>query len=523
MTKSVYKQIRDQNGELFARTLRDNSANVLEIPNIVNIVKYAGHTQECAKQILPYLQSLIPITVPETSICKNPLTLLDQAGYNAYIADTLEKQNAIKKYFAKNEELCTFHDPNRYKNYFIVNAVRKDVDKIKREDFQNPKRDDKYGTSVLSIQIAKSGGFISIKNRYNHSVPNPDNTLYSNPDNIITGLSSALRHRFNVNFSTPKANIPSGYLLTNNLIIKYEYEIDGIFFGEKHYVKNGQLHTIEPDYEIMLGNGLLLNIKTKTVTALTDYVSDTYRQMGVLLNQAFQGRKIRISPNPDDTKSKEFFIDNKKIWAIKNNQITYINVPTVTHIALYPNTTNLHGDINFSNTQKLFLHGVNMEQCSSVKMPKNAKKIEIYNTNLPCQDLDFSNVQDLTLSNVYIKQCTNIKATNVKKVDIYNTTMPTKNLDFSNVQKLYLSRTNMEQCAIPQMPTNATEIHMSHTILPAGKFDFSDTLRVAFVNSDLSNVTELQLPKHNTIENCKPPLTGVDKIFQTARNLRVQR
>ena len=81
----------------------------------------------------------------------------------------------------------------------------------------------------------------------------------------------------------------------------------------------------------------------------------------------------------------------------------------------------------------------------------------------------------------------------------------------------------MEQCAIPQMPTNATEIHMSHTILPAGKFDFSDTLRVAFVNSDLSNVTELQLPKHNTIENCKPPLTGVDKIIQTARNLRVQR
>ena len=63
-------------------------------------------------------------------------------------------------------------------------------------------------------------------------------------------------------------------------------------------------------------------------------------------------------------------------------------------------------------------------------------------------------------------------------------------------------------------------------IVTAGKFDFSDTLRVTFVNSDLSNVTELQLPKHNTIENCKPPLTGVDKFFDStliAHILQAQR
>ena len=75
----------------------------------------------------------------------------------------MEKQNAIKKYYAPGEEICTFRDPERFKRYYIINAVRKDVDKIKRGN--PPQRDDEYGTSVISIQVLKTGGFISIKNR----------------------------------------------------------------------------------------------------------------------------------------------------------------------------------------------------------------------------------------------------------------------------------------------------------------------------------------------------------------------
>ena len=78
-----------------------------------------------------------------------------------------ELENAIKQYFAPDEELCTFRDPSRFQRYHIINAVRKDVDKIKRGN--PPQRDDEYGTSVISIQILKTGGFISIKNRYNHN------------------------------------------------------------------------------------------------------------------------------------------------------------------------------------------------------------------------------------------------------------------------------------------------------------------------------------------------------------------
>lgn len=73
--------------------------------------------------------------------------------------------------------MCTFQGDrlNRCRVFF---AVKKDVDSIKREDFKNPEREDLYGTSVISIQFTKDGSnTLSIKNRYNHRVINPDATF----------------------------------------------------------------------------------------------------------------------------------------------------------------------------------------------------------------------------------------------------------------------------------------------------------------------------------------------------------
>ena len=77
---------------------------------------------------MSYLISLKNIQIEEHAVHRNPIELLDKAGYNAYVADTLEKQNAISKYYKDSEKLCTFRDPNRFKKYCIINAVRKDVD-----------------------------------------------------------------------------------------------------------------------------------------------------------------------------------------------------------------------------------------------------------------------------------------------------------------------------------------------------------------------------------------------------------
>ena len=64
-------------------------------------------------------------------------------------------------------------------------AVKKDADKMKREDYKTPQREDEYGTSVMSIQFSKGGlCTVSIKNRYHHRVNIPDATCGNNLDRI---------------------------------------------------------------------------------------------------------------------------------------------------------------------------------------------------------------------------------------------------------------------------------------------------------------------------------------------------
>lgn len=130
----MYNIIKKQNGERFAQTIRNFHSGIFDVPNIDRIVQYAGLD---AKPILKYLVSLNNPKTIKQDAHQDPIELLDKAGYDAYIADTLEKQNAIQKYYATGEGLCTFRDPDRFKKYYIINAVRKDVDKIKRGDDMN--------------------------------------------------------------------------------------------------------------------------------------------------------------------------------------------------------------------------------------------------------------------------------------------------------------------------------------------------------------------------------------------------
>jgi hypothetical protein len=260
-------------------------------------VKHAGRD---AEECLNYLTSLKDIQIKEKQV-QFFGDLLDTAGYNWIIADTQEKQDEIKKYFASGEELCTF-GTNRYQKYHIVNVWKKDVDSIKREE--TPVRDGPYGTSVMSIQISKNGGFISIKNRYNHTVACCDNTLNSNPDNIIDGLAYALKNHFNVDFSSQRCEILGNYHIICNQILKYNYEINGCFIGETAFIKDGKLVEIDKGTELIL-DYFLLNLNTKKVTIIPDNITDSFP---VALENELKDKKLRISKNPDDVEQEGEFL-----------------------------------------------------------------------------------------------------------------------------------------------------------------------------------------------------------------------
>ena len=327
--KTVFEQIKKQNGEHFAKTIRAYDNGIFDIPNIVDVVKYAGRE---AEPIMAYLESLKKIEVEAQAVYKDPITLLAEAGYDAYYADTLEKQNAIEKYYAPWEKICTFNDPTRFQRFYIINCVSKKVDEIQRENFFGyEKREDEYGTSVLSIQILKTGGFISIKNRYNHSVENPDNTLDSNPDNIIQGLSGSLRHYFNVDFSSPKVDTPKNFIIVNHQLVHFYKEIDGVYLGENFYVKNGEIHLIDKDKEILMDH-FVLDLQNKTVKNLAnnndcfpDIFTEEIKNKNVQITKDKKGHHIIIIDPQNKTQKQE-------IACVQDRQITFLNLPTTKKI-----------------------------------------------------------------------------------------------------------------------------------------------------------------------------------------------
>lgn len=273
----MYKKIKRQNGEKFAQTIRNYHDGLFEIEGIDEIVRHAGRD---ARPLLPYLMGLLASNDDVAPLApEDPFILLDRAGYDAFYADTLEKQNSIKPYFSKGELLCTFNDSARYKNYHIVHAVKKEVGRISRGDFKGKeRREDVYGTSVISIQMLKKGGFISIKNRYNHSVPACDNTFNSNPDNIIEGLSAALKDRFDVVFNEAKSALPDNFVIIDGRVFKYHAERNGIYYGDQAWVKDGVIYEVNRSSGDALFDYFLFDNKTKALSKVDPQIEDSFAE-----------------------------------------------------------------------------------------------------------------------------------------------------------------------------------------------------------------------------------------------------
>ena len=116
--KSIYERIKRQNGEVFAQTLRDFDSGIFSIPGIVHILKYAGSSAEPIKELLASSKSSSVFDVAPSQ--ENPFKLLQQAGYNAFVADTLKKQNSIQSYFADCGALVCRHA------FLLAEACRRD-------------------------------------------------------------------------------------------------------------------------------------------------------------------------------------------------------------------------------------------------------------------------------------------------------------------------------------------------------------------------------------------------------------
>ena len=232
---------------------------------------------------------------------KSPQELLGQAGYNLYKCETGDDVAKFKKYYASDEMLCTFKDgkngEHRLETNTVFWAVSKDIDQIKRP--KTPRREDDYGVSVISIQINKSSNHLSIKNRYNHAVTNPDATFGNNLDNIIPGLTDAFNREYGLSIDANQASLLDlgNYIrASDGKFYRFNAEHNNIYYCPNNIIiDNGEVKKFDKSKFILMDTFILSKENPPTIKPYDTKLENTF-----MSNDDIKGRKIAEEKSKDE-------------------------------------------------------------------------------------------------------------------------------------------------------------------------------------------------------------------------------
>ena len=282
------KIIKKKYGEKMAHLCRDLFSTILDEPfKLSNLM--LDHFDEnhdlyddivnndLIYQFKNYIYSFVDEKKEEVVVYKTPSELLKEAGYQLFECYTEEEIQTFKKYYSKGEELCTFHG-GRLNSCHVFFAVKKDADKINRVDFKKPDRQDEYGTSVISIQFTKDDNHtLSIKNRYNHSVNNPDATFSNNLELIIPGLTKAFENTYGLKqkYAQNILEIPD-YVFIENKYYKYNLEINNVYYCPGNVIiDNGRIKKYDKGKYLVM-DYFVLDLINKTISPYDVYLNDPF-------------------------------------------------------------------------------------------------------------------------------------------------------------------------------------------------------------------------------------------------------
>ena len=414
-TINDYKLLKKHYNEKFAQLCRDLFPTILETPGkLYELIsslfapnKFLYDDLVSGKRIDDFKELIYKEynkdfgEIVETE--KTPEELFDEVGYTLYECKTEADIQRFRKYYKRNdgkvpvykegtrperyngEELCTFNG-DRLNQCHVFFAVKKNVDEIKRENFSNPKRQDEYGTSVISIQFTRGDvNHLSIKNRYNHTVVdcNPDATFSNDLDNIIAGLTDAFVKKYGFNLEEKRSSdfgLPGYVLASDGRFYKYNYEIDNVYYCVDNIViENHEPKQYDKAKYIVFEN-MILNLQNKRFDNMDEHFSE------IKIN--------KIEQRVNSEKGTRDIIINDNIVITLDNQnriISYIN-PEVEKIGdSFLNKNKLLKHIELSNVTEIgddFLYS--NKSLISINLPKVNKigsKFLIDNNALECVEL----------------------------------------------------------------------------------------------------------------------------------------
>ena len=408
---SDLKIIKKYYGEKMMHLCRKNFSTILETPGLLpNILLSTFYPSRYLYEDIVdgYLDDFIQLVISrELSITKkgkvelldtekSPKELLDEAGYNFFECHKEEEIQEFKKYYQKDEELCTFRG-KRLAQCYVFFAVSKNIDSIKRKDYPNPRRDDKYGTSIMSIQFTRTKpNTLSIKNRYNHTVNNPDATYSNNLEKIIPGLTKAFEKYYNLVQSNEPGefDVPTYIKASDNLFYKYNFEINNTYYcPDNIIIENFKPQKLAKERYILMEN-YILDLKEKTIKNYFKDSRDSFldtikniKNISVTTNKDTHTKKIAITVDGED---KLIIIELNKY----NEIISYEN-PLITKIGDYflKNNTKLK-KLSLDNVVEIGSNFLQYnEELTTLTLPK-VKKIRDHFL------LDNTKLKNITMANL---------------------------------------------------------------------------------------------------------------------------
>ena len=370
MESKDLKWIKKRYGEKFSHLCRDLFPTLLDKEGLLQklISEHFPPSRELYDDITKnnltfafktYIYSLTELDSGTKTTNLSPEELFDKAGYILYPECQTEADiQRFRHYYYRGgptpeykggqpmpysgEELCTFKG-KRLNIDRVWFAVKKNVDEIRREEFKNPRREDDYGVSVLSIQFSRTNpSWLSIKNRYNHTIQDvdPDATFGNNLDNIIEGLTQAFVEKYHItlaNQGQERLEIPGYVQAADGKFYKYNLETDGIYYCPGNVIiKKGEAKTLDKDRYILFDH-FVLDLNTNEIKDLSASQDSFPESVG-------QIKSVKRIPSQDGLTLQITPVEGEQIEIVldKHNQITGYSNPNIVEVGgffLYWNRT----------------------------------------------------------------------------------------------------------------------------------------------------------------------------------------
>ena len=519
------KRIKKEYGENMAHLCRSLFPTILETPGLLYHILsshfakskslYGDITSEHKEYLFKeYIYHFCDLEIIENETpTKSVKELLDEAGYELFECKKYEDILKFKKYYKKDEELCTFRDPYRIESHHIFFIVKKDIDKIKREDFIHPYREDEYSTSILDLQF-DIGQFqrLSIKSRYNHTVNNPDATYSNNLENIAPGLTAAFEHDYEFNIGSEARlgfELKDYVQARDGKFYKYNYEINNIHYCPNNIIiDNGSVIDAYSDrsrYTFM--DYFILDEQEKKIIVYDKTIHDSFvdglqniTNIEITKNGDYKEVKLTMEGNKEaiiklDSRGRIIGYINNNIEKVRNDFLSKNKVLT----ELQMDSLKVCGNSFLARNEALEILSLeNLETCGYFFLNNNKVLNKLNLPNLISCGGDFlvSNIALIKVSFPKLKKC----ETNF----LYNA--PIVSLECPNLEECgfsWLRNSKIEVLSLPKLVicgidfvscNDRLKIINLPNLQDYGKVRFLNTMIQAILHKDEIQLEEVNIP-----------------------------